>query len=302
MFQVEGAVERLDLDHRYPELDCWTWSKSRVDEHNARSPIFLKKVQKGSSNTIEWSPVERPSLVQHDLNLGDAAANVPITTKKTSTPKTNTSHQSTMILRHSCLRQLRTLHTSSRLFAAVAKASPAAVTNASPLAPFPPKSRPADNDPTYTHPPSSVKAGSPLKNLQLLKDKGDIVALPDDFYPDWLWQLLDEPQSVVDREQAKREIEKKKEIYVAQLNEERTQKQLIESKKSRVVKPGEKRTLEEKRAVRREAQNEAWLVNREKEYDVPQYEMPPERNVKFHKKINRENIKQENYLRARGMK
>lgn len=206
-----------------------------------------------------------------------------------------------MILRHSCL-QLRTLHTSTRLFAAAAKPSPVKTPNASPVAPFPPKSRPADNDPTYTHPPSSVKAGSPIKNLQILKDKGEIIALPDDFYPDWLWQLLDDPQSVKDRDQAKREVEKKKEIYVAQLNEERTRKRLIESKKSRVVKAGEKRTLEEKRAVRREAQNEAWLVNREKEYAVPQYEMPPERNVKFHKKINRENIKQENYLRARGMK
>jgi len=100
---------------------------------------------------------------------------------------------------------------------------------------------------------------------------------------------------------AKLVVEKKKEIYLAQLKEEQTEKRLYESMKSRIVKPGEKRTNEEKKAVRREAQNEAWLVNREKEYEVPQFEMPPERNAKFHRKVNKEKIKQANYLRARGM-
>lgn len=104
-----------------------------------------------------------------------------------------------------------------------------------------------------------------------------------------------------DRDASKRDIEKKKEIYLAKLKEKELEKQLFESKRSRVVSPGVKRTEEEKKAVRREAQNEAWRVNREKEYEVPQYEMPPERSAKYHKKINKQKIKQENYLRARSM-
>jgi len=60
--------------------------------------------------------------------------------------------------------------------------------------------------------------------------------------------------------------------------------------------------VEEKKAVRREAQNEMWLVNREKEYDVPQFEMPPERNAKYHKQLNKKKILDDNYVRARGMK
>lgn len=205
-----------------------------------------------------------------------------------------------MILRLSCLRP-RPFHTSA--VSAYSKTlSPSNLSSPkSTASPFPPISRPVGNDPTYNHPPSSVKAGSPLRGVQLLKDKPEVVALADDFYPDWLWQLFDDPQSVEDRMKAKRLIEKKKEIYLAQLEEQELQTRLAESKKSRIIKPGEKRSEEEKKAIRREAQNEAWLVNREKEYEVPQFEMPPERNAKFHRSINKEKIKNANYLRARGM-
>jgi len=129
------------------------------------------------------------------------------------------------------------------------------------------------------------------------------MAQPDDFYPDWLWQLLDDPKEVGARQAAKREVDKKKEIYVQRLKDEYMEKQLEESKKARVVPAGVKRTEDEKLYVRREAQAEKWRINRDKEYDnVPQYEMPPERSVKFHKKINKQKIIAENYLRARGMK
>ena len=96
--------------------------------------------------------------------------------------------------------------------------------------------------------------------------------------------------------------EKKKEIYVAQLKEQRIQKQLKESQKSRIVPTGVKRTLQEKRAIRRDAQNESWVAKREQTLETTQFEMPPERSAKYHKKINKENIKQDNYLRARGMR
>jgi cytochrome b involved in lipid metabolism len=141
-----------------------------------------------------------------------------------------------------------------------------------------------------------------MKGLQILRDQPDIIAQPDDFYPDWLWELLDNPAHVEARAAARRDVEKKKEIYIAQLEEVEIAKRLRESKKQRVVKPGEKRTVEEKKAVRREAQNEMWLVNREKEYDVPQFEMPPERNAKYHKQLNKKKILDDNYIRARGMK
>jgi len=205
-----------------------------------------------------------------------------------------------MILRLSRLRP-RAFHSSAISTYAKTPVASNATPAKSTASPFPPIARPADNDPTYTHPPSSVKAGTPLRGVQLLKDKPEVVALADDFYPDWLWQLLDDSKSVEDRIQARRLIEKKKEVYLAQLEEQELQKRLAESKKSRIVKPGEKRSEEEKKAVRREAQVEAWLVNREKEYHVPQFEMPPERNARFHRSVNKEKIKNANYLRARGM-
>lgn len=208
----------------------------------------------------------------------------------------------TMILRRT-RPIIRALHTSVNA-AAAAKPQPAPnLTAATSIAsPFPPISRPPDNDPLYQHPPSALKAGAAIKGVQILKDKPEAIALPDDYYPDWLWQLLDDPQPLEERAAEKREIEKKKEFYLAQRKEEQIQKQLKESKKSRAIKPGQKRTLEEKKAVRREAQNEAWLVSREKEYEpMPQFEMPPERIAKYHKRINKENIKKENYLRSRGM-
>ena len=210
-----------------------------------------------------------------------------------------------MILRPTCLRirAIRTFHASAQTSAAAKILPTSNITPSTSVnAPFPPKTRPQENDPTYVHPPSSIKAGQSIKGVQILKDQPEIVAQPDDFYPDWLWQILDDPQSVQDRVAAKRGIEKKMDIYIAQLKEEETKKRLLESKKNRNPKSSERRSQEEKKMVRREAQNEGWIVNREKEYDVPQFEMPPERNVKFHKRINKENIKQENYLRARGMK
>jgi hypothetical protein len=38
---------------------------------------------------------------------------------------------------------------------------------------------------------SSIAAGTPLKGLNFLKDRGDPVALADDEYPSWLWTILD---------------------------------------------------------------------------------------------------------------
>jgi hypothetical protein len=207
------------------------------------------------------------------------------------------------VLRQFCIR-VRTIHTSTRFFAPVAKRPP--TSNQTPptstTSPFPPRARPPENDPTYIHPPSSVKAGSAIRGVQILKDKPEVVALPDDYYPDWLWQLLDDPKSVEERQAAKEEVEKKKEIYLRQERDRQLQQRLKESEKRRIVPPGVKRTEEEKKAVRRDAQNEAWIANREKDYDVPQYEMPPERSSKYHKKINKEHIKQDNYLRERRMK
>lgn len=37
---------------------------------------------------------------------------------------------------------------------------------------------------------SSIPAGTPLKGLNFLKDKGDPVAMADEEYPEWLWTLL----------------------------------------------------------------------------------------------------------------
>jgi hypothetical protein len=208
-----------------------------------------------------------------------------------------------MILQHSCVRTLsiRTFHICSKLSSAT-RPQVTPIPSTSTSAPFPPKSRPAGNDPLYVHPPSTVKADATLKGIQILKDKPEITALPDDYYPDWLWELLDDPVDVAARATKRRQLEEKKEIYLEQLETTAIAKQLFEAKKSRVVPSGIKRTEEEKKAVRREAQNEVWLLNREREYKVPQFEMPPERNAKYHKKLNREHILQDNYIRARGMK
>ncbi|RUS17235.1 mitochondrial ribosomal protein L37-domain-containing protein, partial [Jimgerdemannia flammicorona] len=40
--------------------------------------------------------------------------------------------------------------------------------------------------------PSSVLKGQPLKGISYLKNAPDPIALADDEYPDWLWDLLDE--------------------------------------------------------------------------------------------------------------
>jgi len=173
-------------------------------------------------------------------------------------------------------------------------------------APFPPRTRPPENDPLYKHPPSSLASGKLVKGVQLLKDKPDVVALPDDYYPDWLWQLLEPPEFtfVQDRQAEKKVIEQKKDLYQRQLKDVQTAKQLEISKKNRELKPGQVRTLEEKIQVRRDAQNEAWLVSREKEYEqpVPQWEMSRTYDRKYHKLVRKEKIKQDNYDRARGIK
>lgn len=143
----------------------------------------------------------------------------------------------------------------------------------------------------------------PLKGIQILKDRPDIIAMPDDYYPDWLWEFLDDPKVVEERNAAKREIEKKKDIYLLQLREQEIEQELAEVKKSPPqLGPGEHRTEEEAQTLRREMEDKIWMLNREKTYDFPQFEMPPERSAKFHKKVNKEKIKQENYLRARGMR
>ncbi|CAO3638458.1 unnamed protein product [Cunninghamella blakesleeana] len=40
--------------------------------------------------------------------------------------------------------------------------------------------------------PSSVTAGTPLKGINFLKEGKDPIALEDQEYPMWLWDLLDE--------------------------------------------------------------------------------------------------------------
>lgn len=47
----------------------------------------------------------------------------------------------------------------------------------------------------FERPPSSVKAGTPLKGLAYLKNKDPPVALEDHEYPDWLWGLLDQKKA-----------------------------------------------------------------------------------------------------------
>ncbi|EGG13246.1 60s ribosomal protein l37 mitochondrial precursor [Melampsora larici-populina 98AG31] len=58
-------------------------------------------------------------------------------------------------------------------------------------------------------PISSVKAGTPLKGLGIIKGVGDPVAKPDEEYPSWLWSLIepgmgagksDEPLRAIRRE------------------------------------------------------------------------------------------------------
>ena len=130
--------------------------------------------------------------------------------------------------------------------------------------------------------------------------------MPDDYYPDWLWQLLEPPEFtfVQDRLAEKKLIEEKKRIYLQQLKDVETEKRLETNQKNRWLKPGQVRTLEEKIAVTRDAKNEVWQANREKEYDrpVPQFEMSPENNRRYHKMLRKEKIKQDNYERARGVK
>jgi hypothetical protein len=224
----------------------------------------------------------------------------------------HTQSLSLMALRHNCLRirpRIRLFHT-SRHVSATSSAKPPSMAKAtsptSTIAPFPPISRPAENDPTYVHPESSVKAGVQLKGIQLLKDKPEIVALPDDYYPDWLWQLLDPRDStfIQERLAEKRTIELKKDYYVSEKVNAEADKEIERSTKAREVKPGEKRNMDERRAARMGVQSDRWRLNREKEYarPIPQFEMPPERNAKYHKKFRIEKIKQDNYDKARGMK
>jgi len=171
------------------------------------------------------------------------------------------------------------------------------------VSPFPPVQRPPDNDPNFVHPPSIAKAGSVLRGVQILKGQPEITALPDDYYPDWLWEFFEDPESVKQRRATRQEIEEKKQIYLRQLKEESIDKELAKVPKLGLLEPGKTRTVEEKQQVQRERQNAAWLLNREKEelYVPPQFELPPERSAKYHKKINKEKIKNDNYLRGRGM-
>src|SRR5436305_1712821 len=148
-----------------------------------------------------------------------------------------------MILRNICLRikpSIRTVHTSTKLLAASSHKSASRktpLTNITPStstsSPYPPIPRPADNDPNYVHVPSIVKAGEKLKGVQLLKDKPEIVALPDDYYPDWLWELMDDPAETEARKSKTREIEMKKQIYIDRLKEEELKKRLEENRVKR---------------------------------------------------------------------
>ncbi|EKD00342.1 60S ribosomal protein l37 [Trichosporon asahii var. asahii CBS 8904] len=50
---------------------------------------------------------------------------------------------------------------------------------------------------------SSLKEGTKMEGLSVLKDKEDPVAMADDKYPDWLWKLLDDPAAAKAKEGAK---------------------------------------------------------------------------------------------------
>lgn len=215
-----------------------------------------------------------------------------------------------MVLRHlprriSCSGQApnRRLHVSTVVHARDRPPATNQTPKSSVAAPFPPVARPPDNDPNFVHPPSAAVAGSVLKGVQILKDKPEIVALPDDYYPDWLWEFWDDPASVKQRAAARQEIEEKKKLYIRQLKEDAIEKELAKVPKIGLLERGKTRTLEEKYLAQRERHNAAWLLNREKEqlYVPPQFELPPERSAKYHKKINKEKIKDDNYLRGKGM-
>jgi large subunit ribosomal protein L54 len=45
---------------------------------------------------------------------------------------------------------------------------------------------------------SSIAAGTPMKGLNFLKDRGDPIALADDEYPSWLWTILDRQEKKAD--------------------------------------------------------------------------------------------------------
>lgn len=47
---------------------------------------------------------------------------------------------------------------------------------------------PAPSKPKFT---SIAPAGTPLKGLNILKGQDNVVALADEEYPDWLWEVLD---------------------------------------------------------------------------------------------------------------
>ena len=51
--------------------------------------------------------------------------------------------------------------------------------------------------------PSSMKAGTVMKDLSVLKDKPDPIALPDEEYPEWLWSILDEPTTSISQKPSK---------------------------------------------------------------------------------------------------
>ncbi|KAI8812164.1 mitochondrial ribosomal protein L37-domain-containing protein [Cladochytrium replicatum] len=54
--------------------------------------------------------------------------------------------------------------------------------------------QPAETETTkesQSRPPSSVAAGTILQNINIMKDGADPVALPDEQYPEWLWDLID---------------------------------------------------------------------------------------------------------------
>lgn len=43
-------------------------------------------------------------------------------------------------------------------------------------------------------PKSGTPAGTPLKNINFIQGRPDPVALPDDQYPAWLWDVLKEKE------------------------------------------------------------------------------------------------------------
>jgi Mitochondrial ribosomal protein L37 len=213
----------------------------------------------------------------------------------------------TMLLRRTCQRLpplMRSIHLSPRR---CAKTEPSKdsqpVSQDHRKASFPPSQIPRDNDPKYKHPPSALKAGQIVKGVQILKDTPEIPAMPDEFYPDWLWELFDDPQETAVRKAPRAALERKKQQYVYEKAEEMNALEL------KLARTKDYPTREHKdwgswdERNKRMAHSAAiFKAERELEYEYNQIPLDPELNAKYYSEPRREKIKQDNYIKSRGVK